>query len=138
MRAPRSVTNTIYFVRAGFDGTAVKIGCCNEDALRFRIHGLQAGNHRPLIVIRTIPGTRQKETWLHKYFHERHLRGEWFSFCDEMMTVIPSDDFSTLPGPNAMINTHIKQGRLLSNRRRPNKYGAVVTKIYDPDCPVAA
>jgi hypothetical protein len=133
-RKSRVPLNRIYFLRAGLTGP-VKIGCCGD--IKTRIVFLQQGNHRPLMLLREIPGSPQKECWLHKYFHEQHLRGEWFTFHPDMMTVEPEDDHSTLKGENAKVQTFRKQGLPLNGERWTVKYGRVAPKLYDPDCPEA-
>jgi Meiotically Up-regulated Gene 113 (MUG113) protein len=66
----------IYFVRAGKDGP-VKIGFTYGDPV-LRVSDLQIGNHLPLILLKSIPGTLADEAAFHRRFARQNLRGEWF------------------------------------------------------------
>jgi hypothetical protein len=74
----------IYFVQAG-EGPAVKIGKADDVAARLR--ELQCGNHLVLRVLRVVEGGRREEAWLHARYAHKRLRGEWFEFCAEMLTI---------------------------------------------------
>ncbi len=78
---------TIYFIKA--PSGHVKIGSTHPTKLRERIAELQVGNHQQLELIRIIENaSREQEAWLHKQFKNFRIRGEWFKFTEEMLTVI--------------------------------------------------
>ena len=87
-----------YFVRAGVDGP-VKIGCVmSEDpvdaeaAVRTRIASLQTAHPDPLTLLRTVEGGVETERFFHKHFAALRVRGEWFTFTAEMLTLaVPPD-----------------------------------------------
>lgn len=83
---PRHTVNhvRIYFIRSGIDGP-VKIGQ-TRDVIQ-RLNNLQTAHHDTLNLIRVIDGTPDLEARLHQHFADYRLRGEWFRFCDEMLTV---------------------------------------------------
>lgn len=73
----------IYFLKVA--GTEyVKIGRTKNMFHRFR--GLQSASPFTLEIIREIDGGAHIETALHKAFASYRIRGEWFTFCDEMLT----------------------------------------------------
>jgi hypothetical protein len=63
----------VYFIQAGENGP-VKIGYTYEPEKR-------------LIAMRVVPGNRYGERRLHQHFAHLRIRGEWFSFSEEMLTV---------------------------------------------------
>lgn len=77
----------VYFIRAGDNGP-VKIGT-SEDADR-RLRNLQMSHWSELRLIRQIPGSFIEERWLHWYFAINHLRSEWFVYCPQMLTIVPT------------------------------------------------
>lgn len=81
----------VYFIQAGENGP-VKIGFAS--AMDKRFNCLQVGHYEKLHLIRSIAGTELHERWLHHHFRERLIRGEWFSYCDEMLTVEPPADLT--------------------------------------------
>ena len=79
---------SIYFVL--HEGTGhVKIGY--SDSVKKRISQLQTGNPEKLRLLRVIDGGPKTEQWLHKRFSGFNVRGEWFAFHDEMLSVVPPD-----------------------------------------------
>lgn len=77
----------IYFLQAGYH---IKIGYTSNTAtLARRIASLQIGQPHKLRILRTLPTERWTEFWLHEYFAASRLNGEWFHFCEEMMTINP-------------------------------------------------
>lgn len=87
----------VYFARAGEDGP-VKIGFSSQ--VGSRIDGLQVGAAEPLLLLRTINGGPVVERWLHKRFRDSRIRGEWFEFCPEMLSIdVPA--VLQLPPPDA-------------------------------------
>src|SRR5690606_777208 len=83
-RVRRGVVMPVYFIQAGEDGP-VKIGWAADPVAR--LGELQVGNHLELRIIRTIDGPPIAERVLHDYFGHRRIRGEWFSFDQEMLEV---------------------------------------------------
>jgi len=69
---------------------AVKIGfSTNLDA---RLAALETSAGERLSVLRTIPGGRPTERWLHKRYASLRQMGEWFTFCPTMMEIVPPDE----------------------------------------------
>jgi DNA-binding transcriptional regulator YdaS (Cro superfamily) len=76
----------VYFVRAGEDGP-VKIGHAKHPASRLR--ELQAGCFEKFNVLRVIEGDVLSEKFLHRHFKAQRVRGEWFRFHADMLTIVP-------------------------------------------------
>lgn len=76
----------VYFIRSASDD-AVKIGTARNPAARLR--ALQIGSPRELTLLRLVEGAEAEERWLHQHFHGHRLRGEWFAFHADMLTVTP-------------------------------------------------
>ena len=74
----------VYFIRAGEDGP-VKIGHATD--VLARLADLQVAHHAELKLAREIPGGLAEEAWLHRRFCSLRIRGEWFRFSDEMLTI---------------------------------------------------
>lgn len=83
----------IYFLRAG-DTEFVKIGYAVNVA--DRVAALQAGNHLPLRVFRTIEGGLQQEAWLHDLFRAHRVEREWFRYHPDMESATPPAPDTTL------------------------------------------
>lgn len=66
-------TGFIYFVS---DEENVKIGYTNN--IEKRINQLQTGNAKELKLLFFIKGNKKVEEFLHGYFKEFHVKGEWF------------------------------------------------------------
>lgn len=79
---------SVYFIRSTGFGD-VKIGTSADP--RARLRDLQTGNAEELSLIRVIDGGEAEERWLHDRFREHRVRGEWFTFRAEMMTVSPPE-----------------------------------------------
>ena len=77
----------VYIVRAG--NGLVKIGTTTN--LASRLGGIRTNNASELEVIRTLPGARPEEKWLHEFFAADRVRLEWFQFQPEMLTVVVPD-----------------------------------------------
>jgi hypothetical protein len=73
-----------YVVRAG-QTDAVKIG--HAENVHARVGELQIANHEKLRILRIVRGN--VETEMHRHFAERRIHGEWFRFCEEMLTWLP-------------------------------------------------
>lgn len=76
----------IYFVRDTHTGL-VKIGYSKAPGIRIR--ELQIAHAYPLVTMRLLETPRWTEGWFHDLFKTNRIRGEWFVFCDEMMTALP-------------------------------------------------
>lgn len=76
----------VYFIRAGDDGP-VKIGVAQDPDRRLR--EMQIGSPVLLTIIRVTEGHHDTEKWLHRHFAAQRQRGEWFTYCDEMLSVDP-------------------------------------------------
>ncbi len=72
----------VYFARAE-SGGPVKIGHAHNP--RRRLTMLQTGNPEPLRLIRVIEGDIATEAAAHEAFAARRIKGEWFSFDEEML-----------------------------------------------------
>ena len=80
----QSATPHVYFIRAG---DAVKIGSAAD--ISKRLETLQCANPVELHVVRIIRhGGAHLERELHGRFRHHHLRGEWFRWCDEIVSYI--------------------------------------------------
>jgi transcriptional regulator with XRE-family HTH domain len=82
----------VYFLHA-IEPNEVKIGFTTN--LTTRLLTLINESPRVLTILRVINGDRSVERWLHDYYAERRIRGEWFHFDESMLTVTPG---SVLPG----------------------------------------
>lgn len=112
----------IYFIQAGNNGP-IKIGYSAKKYIKDRLITLQTGNHEKLVLLCTIPGTKNTEKELHKKFKEFWIRGEWFH-----VNTVLSELISSLPylgitsewdnkGPNHVrwiqdASDHLKQDRV--------------------------
>jgi hypothetical protein len=75
----------VYFIR---DATGrVKIGKSFD--VGKRLAQMQTGSADDLEIVRVIDGDFEEESWLHDRFHDLHIRGEWFWFHEDMLTVSP-------------------------------------------------
>jgi hypothetical protein len=83
---------TVYFIRAG-EGGPVKIGVAGDVASR--LAEFQTAHFQTLHIIREMDGDTLAEREMHRRFKHRHIRGEWFEFDPEMLTVVP--DYSRAP-----------------------------------------
>jgi len=75
-----------YIIRAGENGP-VKIG--KAGSVQDRLAELQSGNHERLSVLRVVDARFDTERAFHVRFKDYHIHGEWFRFCDEMLTFVP-------------------------------------------------
>ncbi len=105
----------LYFIRAGDNGP-VKIGIA--DSIPERMATLQSASAVTLCLIREIPGNRAQEQWLHQRFAEVRLRGEWFTFTEEMLTVVPPA-------------LHNRAGRAITANEAPSDPYRVALEQYD-------
>lgn len=87
--APGPRTSVVYFIG---DGDAVKIGISKNPKKRLR--QLQTGHPKKLSILATFPGAADEEMQFHGRFRPHHLQGEWFRYCDEIKTLLASNDNS--------------------------------------------
>ena len=73
----------VYFVT---DGNFVKIGLSNSNSFKSRISGIQTGNAMPIRILFCYRMRSEETAWvesyLHHYFSEFRLMGEWFNIKD--------------------------------------------------------
>lgn len=85
--------SVVYMLRA--DDGPVKIG--STSYIYQRLSQIQMHNHHELELIRLIRGSKCAEDWLHNYFKESWMFGEWFRFHPDMLTVkVPKDQTTPL------------------------------------------
>jgi len=75
----------VYFIQN--ERGSVKIGHSVNPAKRLML--LQTGTLESLRIVRTIEGDDATERWLHRHFASDRVRGEWFNFREEMLTICP-------------------------------------------------
>lgn len=73
----------VYFIQAGDNGP-VKIGFSRKDATE-RMEQLQAYHYEKLFLRRVMPGLHLTERSVHQRFASLRLRGEWFTWSEEML-----------------------------------------------------
>jgi len=73
----------IYFIREE-GGEFVKIGYTSHSDPSQRLHDLQIGNPRTLIIEATEKGNISREAYLHGKFDQYRQRGEWFYYSKEI------------------------------------------------------
>jgi hypothetical protein len=76
----------VYLIQAG-SGGPVKIGAARNPAMRLQT--LQTSHHETLRLVRVVEGNSVVERWFHKRFSSHRIRGEWFRFAPDMLTVTP-------------------------------------------------
>lgn len=77
---------TVYFLQDITDGS-VKIGCTQDLVLRTKT--LENKLKCKLMLLRAVQGNFKTEKWIHSYFFDLKLTGEWFRFSPDMLTVSP-------------------------------------------------
>ena len=110
--------SVVYFLQVSTG--QVKIGYTREGSLKSRIRELQIGNHQELKLIRAVKGGGRQESWLHYHFRAHRIRGEWFEFCEEMLTIIPSIRHTARPARQQTVryqNRVISEGQLIKASR---------------------
>lgn len=75
----------IYFVQAG-PGGSIKIGTTSD--LDRRLRELQTGNPVSLILLGTIPGSREEEHVVQSMFKHLQMEGEWFRPGEDLLAFI--------------------------------------------------
>jgi hypothetical protein len=100
----------VYFIQTG-DGGYVKIGWTeNEASLATRLISLQHANALRLSVIRVLDVERWAEFWLHGFFAEQRLIGEWFTFTEEMLSVVPPGERPDYQSVARLANGRLARG----------------------------
>lgn len=84
----------IYFIRAGASGP-VKIGFARDP--EWRLRSLQVSHYAELKLLRTLDGGSFAERSLHRHFGALRIRGEWFEFSEEMLTITLTPDILQKP-----------------------------------------
>lgn len=67
----------IYFIQQGEDGP-VKVGHSYTEQVGKRMSNLQTSNPCELRLLTTMPGSTDREKWIHRLLADHHIRGEWF------------------------------------------------------------
>lgn len=98
----------VYFIRN--QNGNVKIGHSVNPAKRLML--LQTGTAESLRIVRTIEGDDATERWLHRHFASDRIRGEWFNFREEMLTIWPPE----LPPSARPKAVPIEKGKVVSPR----------------------
>lgn len=86
----------VYIAQCGPKGP-VKIGYSFR--VESRIKALEANSAFPIYLRRTIDGPPAFEKNFHHKFRHCRIGGEWFYFCDAMLTYRPIDRNSKHPQP---------------------------------------
>ena len=81
----------VYLIRSGADGL-VKIGF--SDTVHKRISQMQVGSPDRLTILRILDGGRELEAALHAWFKPNRVRGEWFTFSEDMLSDLGAADLS--------------------------------------------
>lgn len=76
----------IYYI-ASPETRRIKIGYTRSDPTK-RLRALQTGSPTPLCIMAVHPGDMEHERFLHNYFVEANLRGEWFDADDAVFECI--------------------------------------------------
>lgn len=76
---------SVYIAMKG-DGS-VKIG--TSERVLPRVSNLRWQYKDTFTIIRIIPGSYPEERWMHRTFKDQRIKGEFFTFSAEMMTVNP-------------------------------------------------
>lgn len=84
----------VYFIQAG--SGPVKIGYAGNP--QKRCLQLQIGHYEPLQILRVLEGNRTTEKWLHNHFDAWRIKGEWFTYAPDMLTVQPALPPKTING----------------------------------------
>ncbi len=116
----------VYMIRAG-DTDMVKIGWAF--AVEARLSALQCAHYEKLSVIRVIECELAVEHILHRRFADRKVRGEWFQFVPEMLTISLSEiEQPPKPDPTAVIPlAHRIEDFLKSTGMSPTVFGRMAT-----------
>ena len=93
----------VYFVQAGGDLGPIKIGSAKNVASR--LVTLQTGNHEDLRLLfeiyvggERLDGSFAAEAAFHCFFHDLHIRGDWFRRSEEIVSLIEKLRRTEVPG----------------------------------------
>lgn len=89
MPIPLGRPDQVYFIRAATGH--IKIGIAFQP--RLRMLELQVGHPLPLMLLAVMPGGKEHEAYLHRFFGRERVRGEWFEASERLLAFI-----STLGG----------------------------------------
>jgi len=79
----------VYFVQYGSNGP-IKMGYAIEPWRR--VKQLQTASHEELVLLRSIPGSRKRESEIKKHLIVHRKRGEWYEPASEVLGFIKSLD----------------------------------------------
>lgn len=71
----------VYFMRAGEGPVKIGWSYCPEDRRR----QLQVASPEPLTIVATMRGGPRQESYLHEFFQEERLQGEWFRPSERLL-----------------------------------------------------
>lgn len=106
----------IYFAQAEEIGS-IKIGYTGDTDARPRLQDVQVGCPARLVLLGTIPGTRETETDLHRRFAFAHIHGDWFRPMPELLQFIGTEVKDPRSGP-AEVATRFVQVKVLTVNSR--------------------
>ncbi len=125
----------IYFAQV--PSSQIKIGITGETSLKIRLGSLQSGNHQEIKIIRSISGIIQQEQWLHERYKRKglHIRGEWFEYDEEMLTIIPPQTLKDLEDINynkkeIIQRIYIEQRELNRNKKSLDDLSKRLYQMY--------
>jgi Meiotically Up-regulated Gene 113 (MUG113) protein/helix-turn-helix protein len=78
----------VYFIQDGHGH--IKIGY-SRDPMR-RLRALQAGRSDEIRLLRVVNGDQSVERCFHRHFVAHRIRGEWFTFHADMLTVVAPEE----------------------------------------------
>ena len=124
---------SVYLIRAGVNGP-VKIGHARNPEKR--IAGFQTAHYERLTLLRTWPGGQPEEAALHRAFSDFRITGEWFHFCEAMLTADPATlvpAFNTQAASSDVANADpdaLMMRRLLKHVGGLKRLGAIVGRDH--------
>jgi epoxyqueuosine reductase QueG len=87
---------SVYFIRD--ERNRVKIGVTRDKTATARLANMQTGNADCLTVVRFIAGAgHAAEWWFHNHYTDRRITGEWFCWCETMLTLSLPSNFVDTP-----------------------------------------
>lgn len=100
----------IYFIYDS-NNNAVKIGKTNKDSLYVRLSMIQVGNPNELTILGVMDGDLDKEQELHQEFKKYYIRGEWFTYSDEIKEYVSTNTKEpvVVEGNKWSTNNHLKR-----------------------------
>lgn len=120
----------LYFIAAGTEAMAIKIGYTADATADTRLATLQTGNHLPLFLLAFGPGTLADEQELHTLHRADNIRGEWFKPTTAVLMSASrlglADKEILQQGP---LSTDVRFGRRWKSRERK-----VHASLGEPPC----